>query len=106
MYNELISLNFLEIYNITDTTLNFIPTISNLIWYTKLLYEEPLDVFYKNFFYMSYYGHMNSSYLDNISIGEYNFFVNCLRNALAPEKSQTNTNDSPEEDLGEDVLDN
>lgn len=87
MYKQVLSLNFLAPYRVPNVHLNFNPTLLNLIWYTKLLYEEPLDVFYKNFFYMSYYGHMNASYLENISIGEYNYFVNCLKGALNPEKS-------------------
>ena len=92
MYDELVSLNFFAPYNLPTSFLNFVPSVSNLIWYTKLFYEEPLDIFYKNFFNMCYYGHMEASYLESVSVGEYNFFLNCLKQALNPEKSEADQN--------------
>lgn len=80
------SLNFLSVYGLKEEYLGFNLNISSIIWYIKLFFEEPLDVFYKNFFYLSYYGHMNASYLESISIGEYNYFVRCLKDTLSPPK--------------------
>jgi hypothetical protein len=92
MHRDLVMLNFLSVYKITETLLNYTGSVSNLLWYVKLFFEEPLDVFYKNFFAMSYYAHMNSSYLENLSVGEYNYFVNCLRETLVPKQSTEDEN--------------
>lgn len=82
LIEELNSINFLNNYE--DEFLGFSLSPNSLIWYIKLFYGEPLDVFYKNFFELCYRGNMNPVYLENISVGEYNYFITCLREALSP----------------------
>lgn len=73
-------------YNVNQK-LTFYPNIYNILWFTKLVFSEDLQVFYTTFFNMCYAGHMDANYLESITLGEYNFFVNCLRNALNPPKN-------------------
>jgi hypothetical protein len=97
-------INFLSRYGIEDQTLNFLPSLSSLIWFTKLIFNESLESFYDNLFYLSHHGHMNAEYIENSAVGEYNYFVTCLKNTLSPkEASQEQTEEDflpDEEDPG------
>jgi|688.fasta_scaffold495494_2 hypothetical protein len=82
-YNEFakacLNTNFLSRYKITESSLMFTPTVESLIWFSKLLFNEPLDVFYNNLFYLCYYGHMNLAHIEQGTVGEYTYYVNMLR---------------------------
>lgn len=78
--------NFLSRYGIKDQTLVFIPSLDSLIWFIKLLFSESLNVFYDNLFYLAHLGYMEASYIENSFVGEYNYFVGCLRKSLAAAK--------------------
>ena len=94
-------INFLSRYGIEDQTLNFLPSLSSLIWFTKLIFNESLESFYDNLFYLSHHGHMNAEYIENSAVGEYNYFVTCLKNVLSPKESspeQTEEDFSPDEE--------
>jgi len=70
--------NLLSRYGVKDQQLVFVPSLNSLIWFTKLMFNEPLETFYDNLFYLSLHGHMSSEYVENCVVGEYNYFVNCL----------------------------
>jgi hypothetical protein len=80
--------NFLSRYKVTESSLIFTPTLETLIWFCKLLFNEPLDVFYNNLFYLCYYGHMNLAHIEQGTVGEYTYYVNMLR-SVQESKSQT-----------------
>ena len=71
--------NFLDRYKISETRLSFAPTIDVLIWFTKLMFDEPLDVLYDNLFYLCHSSNMNLSHLERCPVGEYMYYVNVLR---------------------------
>jgi hypothetical protein len=85
--------NFLSRYKITEQQLTFLPSFSSLLWFVKLLFNEPLDVFYDNLFYLSHLGHLNAQYVDQCSVGEYMLFVSQLKRTLSksqqPSEEQT-----------------
>ncbi len=83
--------NFLSRYKITEQQLTFLPSFSSLLWFVKLLFNEPLDVFYDNLFYLSHLGHLNAQYVDQCSVGEYMLFVSQLKRTLS--KSQPPSED-------------
>lgn len=85
--------NFLSRYGIKDQSLSFIPSIESLIWFTKLLFNEPLESLYENIFALAYAGKMTPQYIEECAIGEYIFFSNCLR------KTQNSNNSKTEEDF-------
>ncbi len=101
-FNKSLSkINFLSRYDIKESSLTFSLSIDSLIWFTKLLFSEPLNVFYDNLFQLSYTGHINTEYLENSIVGEYNYFVTSLQQILnvnnkTPESSYEN--DSYQED--------
>ncbi len=80
--------NFLARYNITDQQLAFLPSLSSLIWFVKLLFNEPLDVFYDNLFYLSHLGHLNAQYVEHCSVGEYLLFVSQLKRTVSSKSEQ------------------
>lgn len=80
--------NLLERYNIFEPTINFIPTANHVVWLIKLLFGESLETFYTTFFHMCYTGHMSAEYLESITVGEYKYFVNCLKNVIAAQSKQ------------------
>ncbi len=63
--------------------MSFVPSFVTFAWFVKLLFNESLEAFYTTFFHMSYTAHMNAEYLENITVGEYKYFVNCLKNTIA-----------------------
>ena len=84
--------NFLERYGFFDQKLTFVPSIDNFIWFVKLIFNEGLDHFYDNIFHLSHLGHMDANYVESCAVGEYNYFIGCLRRAL----SKQNSSDSDE----------
>ncbi len=91
---KLTTINFLKRYQLPpDITLTFIPSVKSLIWFTKLLFSEPLDVFYDNMFYLTHLGNMDLNYIEQCSPGEYVYFVKRLQ-AVLSQKSASSTNNS------------
>lgn len=84
-----IKTNFLKRYKIEDQKLNFTPSIDSLIWYTKLIFSESLDVFYDNVFYLAHLGHLSLDYVDNLSPGEYTYMIRKLESTLASQRSSS-----------------
>tara|TARA_R110000868_G_scaffold302194_1_gene562707 strand:- start:180 stop:1088 length:909 start_codon:yes stop_codon:yes gene_type:complete len=78
--------NFLSRYGIEKQILVFIPTIESLMWFVKLLFNESIDSFYDNIFYLSHYGHLNSSYIEQCTPGEYIYFTKKLQQVLNQQK--------------------
>lgn len=95
VYKQLVNVfsefNLLERYSIVDQTINFLPAADHLMWLVKLLFGEPLQTFYDTFFHMCYTGHMDATYLEQLTVGEYKYFISCLLKAIA------NSNQSSEE---------
>ena len=80
---QITDINFLSRYGIKDQKLAFVPSLESLIWFAKLMFNETLDVFYDNLFYLSHLGHMSAEYVEGSVVGEYNYFVSCLQRTLA-----------------------
>ncbi len=96
-------MNYLSRYGFNEQQLVFLPSIDSLLWFAKLLFNEPLNSLYDNIFYLSYSGKMNAEYVENLSVGEYNYFVGLLRQVLASKNSppgENNQDQSFEEDPG------
>lgn len=87
--------NFLERYGFYEQKLVFVPSIDNLIWFVKLIFSEGLDHFYNNIFHLSHLGHMSAEYIENCAVGEYNYFVGCLKRTLAKQNSPEDDNSEP-----------
>jgi hypothetical protein len=92
--NSLQKINFLEKYNIENTKLNFIPTIESLIWFTKLFFNESLETYYDNMFYLSYFSHIDLQYIENCAVGEYLWFVRKLEEVLSQKASSSNSDNN------------
>lgn len=97
---EVTNANFLERYQIQQI-LQFVPSIDSLIWYTKFLFSEPLDVFYDNLFYLSHLGHLNLTYIDQLSPGEYIYMVKKLEHTLNQKSSNSSENEESQDVLDE-----
>lgn len=93
---EVTNVNFLERYQI-EQILQFVPSIDSLIWYTKFLFSEPLDVFYDNLFYLSHLGHLNLTYIDQLSPGEYIYMVKKLEHTLNQKSSNSSENEESQD---------
>lgn len=85
--------NYLAKYGITQEQLIFIPSFDSFIWFTKLLFSEDLSTFYENVFCLSHVAHMSADYIENCVVGEYIYFVNCLKKTT---KTQENNNENRE----------
>lgn len=99
-FKRLIDINFLSRYGVKDQHLTFLPNIESLIWFAKLMLNEPLDVLYNNIFYLAQMGNMSADYIENSIVGEYNFFVGCLKQKIAAETPASDNNSyniSPED---------
>jgi hypothetical protein len=81
---EICTVDLLKHYNISNQQLIVLPTIEFLIWLAKLLFNEPLSSFYDNLFGLSFSGRMNAEYVENLPVGEYNYFMGLLKQTLAP----------------------
>jgi hypothetical protein len=103
--SSLKQVNFLLRYGITDQILMFIPSIDSVIWFLKLMFNESIDSFYDNTFYLSYYGHMSGNFLQTCTPGEYVYFAKKLQEVLSQQKGTvqadepTHGNDNLPEDL-------
>lgn len=95
--------NFLENFQVQQT-LTFIPTIESLIWYTKLFFNETLETFYDNMFYLSYLGHLELSYINSLGPGEYSYMVRKLEQTLN-QKNRQNEPPSNDYDISGDNFD-
>lgn len=97
-FNEFITdlnqIDFLKRYKV-DTVLGFVPTIANLIWFIKLIFNESLEVFYSNLFYLAKLGNMNPEYIENCAPGEYIYFVKQLEQSLSSNNRSDNHEDLP-----------
>lgn len=80
---KITNLNYLSTYGFEDHQLMFLPSIDSLLWFTKLLFSESLTSLYDNIFYLSYSGKMNPEYVENLSVGEYNYFIGLLKQILS-----------------------
>jgi hypothetical protein len=76
-------LNLLARYEGIEQKLGFVPTIENLLWFVKLLFNEPLDAFYDNIFYLSKHVNMTPQYIESCTPGEYIYFTKKLEASIA-----------------------
>lgn len=91
-------LNLLDFTKLKDQILVFSPTIESFIWFTKLIFNESLDVFYSNCFHLSYTGKMNLDYIENsCTPGEYFYFVQKLQATL--KEQQNNLSKSSQQQM-------
>ena len=95
-------LNLLDRYGCIEQTINFMPSLESLMWFTKLLFSESLEGFYNNVFYLSYLGHMNAEYIENCTPGEYLLFTQTLQNNLNT-NNQTDSSSPTEEQFQDEV---
>lgn len=99
--------NFLTRYGIEDQKLVFLPSVESLLWFTKLLFNEELDTFYDNLFYLSHLGHLSLDYIEKCSAGEYTYFVRKLEQTLnqkAPKDSSQEMSDEVFNNIAPDDL--
>ena len=87
---EIQRVNFLEKYKVTEI-LSLTPSLDAIIWYTKLLFSEPLNVFYNNMFYLAHLGHIDIKSLETLSPGEYIYMVKMLESTLNKKDSNSST---------------
>ena len=99
---KITKMNYLSRYGFYEQQLIFLPSIDSLLWFAKLLFNEPLSSLYDNLFYLSYSGKMNAEYVEGLSVGEYNYFVGLLRQVLANKNSpgENNQDQNFQEDPG------
>ena len=76
-------LNLLARYEGIEQKLGFVPTIENLLWFVKLLFNEPLDAFYDNIFYLAKHVNMSAEYIESCTPGEYIYFTKKLEASIA-----------------------
>ena len=86
-------LNLLSRYEGVEQKLGFVPTLENLLWFVKLLFNEPLDVFYDNIFYLSKHVNMTPSYIESCTPGEYIYFTKKLEATIAAQNKGSQQND-------------
>ena len=100
--------NFLARYGIEDQTLTFVPSVESVMWFMKLMYNESLESFFDNVFYLSHHSHLNSAYLETCSPGEYMYLSRKLQEVLTQGKNTQPGDDfsgSVEDHLPEDLQD-
>jgi len=91
---EIRNLNFLKRYGITEPTLGFVPSSSSLLWFTKLMFNESIQSFYDNLFYLSKLANISPSFIESCSVGEYFVYTGTLQRTIAQENG-SNIQDSP-----------
>ena len=91
--NTLSEINFLTRYRIKDQELTFSPSLDSLIWFTKLIFSETLETLYDNLFYLAHLGNMGPEYIENAVVGEYNYFVNCLKQTISDKNPPPDSTD-------------
>jgi hypothetical protein len=82
-------INFLKRYNLEDQTLNFVPSITSILWFCKLMFNESLEVFYDNLFYLAHLGHISLDYVESLSPGEYVYMTKKLESVLSQNSSSS-----------------
>jgi hypothetical protein len=88
-------IDFLSTYSgIQNQHLPFYLTLDCLVWYTKLLFSEPLDTFYDNVFYLAHLAHIDPSYLETCTPGEYIYFVKKLEQTLAAKQAAQSSSEN------------
>jgi len=90
--------NFLKKYKGVEQKLSFLPSLSSLIWFTKLLFNEPLEALYNNIFYLAHLGHIDANYIENCSSGEYLLFTKILERTLNSRSTEPASQDSFDDD--------
>ena len=88
---ELQNFSFLDRYGIVEQNFTFVPSAESVLWFTKLVFNEPLDVFYDNLFYLAYLGHLQNSYIESCTPGEYMYFVRKLEAIQAQQRQSDET---------------
>lgn len=96
------SMNLLSRYEGIDQKLGFIPTIENLLWFVKLMFNEPLDSFYDNIFYLAKHVNMSPQYIESCTPGEYIYFTKKLEASIAAQNQSQG--DQQSYDVGSDAL--
>jgi len=91
---EIRNLNFLKRYGITEPTLGFVPSSSSLLWFTKLMFNESIQSFYDNIFYLSKLANISPSFIESCSVGEYFVYTGTLQRTIAQENG-SNIQNSP-----------
>lgn len=91
---EIKGLNFLKRYKITEHTLGFIPSNDSLLWFTKLIFNESLESFYDNIFYLAKLANISPSYTESCSVGEYFVYTGTLQRTLAQQNSESSQDPS------------
>lgn len=103
---EINSLNLLEPYSVdSKTNMIFSCSLESLLWFSKLIFNEDLDVFYSNLFYLSYTGHLNSTFIENCTPGEYLYFVRKLQETIARQNQSNKEQPSQTPSSGEALTD-
>ena len=100
--------NFLARYGTDDQALIFVPSTESIMWFAKLMFNESLETFFDNIFYLSHHSHLNSAYLDGCSPGEYMYLSRKLQEVLSQNKSTQPGDDfagSTDDNLPEDLRD-
>lgn len=87
-----------------DRSLLFVPTTTSLIFFLKLLFNESIETLYDNLFFLAYHGHLDGTFLETCTPGEYIFFAKKLQEVLTkqnePQESlPTHSDDNLPEDL-------
>lgn len=96
--NEIHSVNFFSTYSTLENhKLPLFTTADILLWYTKLFFSEELDTLYDNIFYLSHIGHMDASYIENCTPGEYIFFVKKLEHVLQAKQEAAGGNNQADD---------
>jgi hypothetical protein len=88
---EIQNFSFLDRYGIVEQNFTFVPSAESVLWFTKLVFNEPLDVFYDNLFYLAYLGHIDNSYIESCTPGEYMYFVRKLEAIQAQQRQSEET---------------
>lgn len=82
--DKLQEINFLKQYNsFSKEVLGFVPNIQSVIWFTKLIFNESIETFYNNIYYLCQISHFNPEYIESCTPGEYIFFSKKLEQTIA-----------------------
>lgn len=108
MFSQLLKIseetNFFDKYKIKDQKLSYSPTLDFFIKFVKLLFHEPLDVFYDNLFCLAHYGKIDLNYVSTLTPGEYIYILKRLEQTLSSSQKNNKTDTigtSPEEGDGQ-----
>jgi len=105
---EIFNKNLLSRYPLigNEQKLMFSPSLDSLIWFTKLMFNEPLDGFYDNLFYLTNLGHFSTDYIERCTPGEYVYFTKKLEYTLSRQQASGETESfrNPEEEFVEGLL--